>query len=150
MEPTWLNGFSEGRGDAEASGCTTMTDHPPPFPHHTSNLSVNTADQSHHAGLNGCLPCTTNFIRGDFAATTVAKTVIKMREFMFEPGAARKACLPQPPLPHSRRRLSLPEMLRPRFCCWSRSAHRASAPPPLGWRSRGVRLHLGSRRLGGV
>lgn len=27
---------------------------------------------------------------------------------------------------------------------------RASAPPALAWRGRAVRLHLGSRRLGGV
>lgn len=120
MAPTWLKAFRE------ASGCTTPTDHPP-LP--SSHIKPSTQHiKARHAGFNGCLPCTTNFKRGDFAATTVAKTASKMREFMFEPGAPRKACLPQPPLPHSR--WSFPEMLRPRLCCWSRSAHRACAPPP--------------------
>lgn len=151
MAPTWLDASAK---DAEmlkqVAAPPRLNIHPPPSASLITHQAVQTTQQikARHAGFNGCLPCTTNFSRGDFAASAVAKTVSKMREFMLEPGAPRTACLPQPPLPHCR--WSLPEMPRPRFCCWSRFAHRACAPPPLGWRSRGVRLHLGSRRLGGV
>lgn len=89
-----------------------------------------------------CLPCTTNFSRGDFPAITVAKSDIRTREFIFKlRRAVKPVCkmtepnealhrilllrlLPLPLLPCSCLLWSLPELLRPGFCatdCWTRS-----------------------------
>lgn len=87
MEPRWLDGpTAEDAETPTCGGCSSLTVHP-----FTPSLIHNITPSSQHTRWDTKgdmrLPCRTNFSRGDFAATTVAKTDNKTRGFIFQANA---------------------------------------------------------------
>lgn len=90
MEPTRLDGFSEGRAHAGARRLQQpdrSSVHPFTHPHTPANTAWGGGEHKCWDKRLPRLPCTTNFSRGDFAATTVAKRDNQTRGFIFQANA---------------------------------------------------------------
>lgn len=126
MEPTRLDGFSEGRGEAgtrrlQQPDCSSI--HPFTHPHHHPFQPTQRAE-AHMLGQKAAVPTVHDEFQPRCLCGDHCGQKGQQDEGLHLPGergAPRKPCLAQLRLSHSRR-WSLPEMVLPRFCCRSRSA----------------------------